>query len=950
MKTMKKFIAIFCAAVMLFTSFGVLSVIAAASTSYDTPVKPEHWENAVFSEDHAYSFAFVGDTQFLTLGDALSYGTSGQTNKLQTLYQYIADTAADRKLAHVFVLGDMTDRGYKNDGNLAGSYYSTPWLNEWILVDQAISRLNGIVPYTLVRGNHDDYMMDDYFNVPTYTEQFTTTDYSYSNSAYTGTTTNGGFYSDSTAKWSETGEVPGKSWLGTNIAYPGVSREADNPDGYVYWSAKKQQETGDGHYENSIVNSWKTVEISGTKYLFMTIDFNPTDNVLKWVDDTLKNFPDHKAIVTTHGYLNSSGQLITSEQGSTNYLFDNPASVLWEEVLSQHENVFMVVSGHVGSNNVRYGYNTGVNGNRVLQVLVDPQNYDTREDTYNEETGEYTYWEEYRNTQDTGMVLYMNFSADGQTITFDYYSTLLGKMKKYNDYVIHVGEDATVTSGDVDLSSLEAYGQKNAYVTKPSLVAPTLDGVVNTNEYTTIKTMTASEAGYSYESDLTEYFAYDDEYIYYAFSIKQTYVFHYSTFTAATAAAYNSGWGLSEGDANYVKAGDKLCYTKAEADAYNDSLDVWEYSKRIKVGTQKSAVSTTYQFNFKPNYAWADYDDLYANHYARGQIKFQIDDSGNVTPVSNTILSPATQTVVNLAMPYWNEDVFIAGSRTSDCVNTFEIKISKEYFAEQMYPDIDNIAYFLYLGFDSSKNTVTGTGTEAEQFWYRWDGTSAAIKALKADGYTGSSFSHFQYMKFVEESPISTRSTASVRLSSTSSGLRFKSEVDTETLQYYLANYSDVQIGTLIAPTDMLNGQKLTHDIGKDGEAYIDVKATVNKPFEEKKNGITVYAGSIVNINEKNLDRDFSAVGYIKYIDEEGNQKCYYSDVTATRNVSDVAEAAYFDIKATEQTGYLNLVTVDGDPVKGFYSPYTKGQRSILKALIVEKYNDKNDPFASDIF
>ena len=89
MKTMKKIISILCVAVMLVSSMGVLSAFAA---TYSTPVVASHWEDPVFSTDHAYSFAFVGDTQFITIGDALGV-TSGQLEK-----QYIRNSRRHREL------------------------------------------------------------------------------------------------------------------------------------------------------------------------------------------------------------------------------------------------------------------------------------------------------------------------------------------------------------------------------------------------------------------------------------------------------------------------------------------------------------------------------------------------------------------------------------------------------------------------------------------------------------------------------------------------------------------------------------------------------------------------------------------------------------------------------------------------------------------------------------
>ena len=81
----------------------------------------------------------------------------------------------------------------------------------------------------------------------------------------------------------------------------------------------------------------------------------------------------------------------------------------------------MVVCGHVDSLNPVYSTMIGDHGNTVHQFLVNPQGYDTKED----EDGTIL-----KGKQDTGMVLYMNFSADGAKVTFDNYATLLDKELK----------------------------------------------------------------------------------------------------------------------------------------------------------------------------------------------------------------------------------------------------------------------------------------------------------------------------------------------------------------------------------------------------------------------------------------------------------------------------------------------------------------------------------------
>lgn len=404
MKTTNKILATICAVAIILSSFAIIML------AYETPVDQSIWENPTTDfSDYAYSIAFVGDPQYLTNGDA----TEG-TEKLKTQFGYIVDSADERKLEHVFVLGDMTNNGYKNDGNLAaGPEY--PGTAEWNIVKEAIVDQMSGMSYQVNRGNHDDYMIDDYFNVPAYTNQFIGC---------------GGFYTDEDVTYPSNYYDP---FSGHNKS----NSEWRNNEGYVNWSYKKYTETGNGHYTDSIVNSYKTANICGVNYIFITIDHNPTDGVVEWLDSILTEYYNYRAIVTTHHYLTNTGELAQRYDGAQHKAaFGNYPTVLWNEVLSKHENVFMIVSGHTGSTvDLVSNIAEGEKGNEVLQVLVNPQVYD-----YNSESSS--------GTQDTGLVLYMNFSADGKTVTFDYYSTLLNKSlssakitlelnpKVFNDLVI----------------------------------------------------------------------------------------------------------------------------------------------------------------------------------------------------------------------------------------------------------------------------------------------------------------------------------------------------------------------------------------------------------------------------------------------------------------------------------------------------------------------------------
>lgn len=98
------------------------------------------WAEKEPAKDYAYSFAVVGDTQILTMTYPSLY---------KDLYNWIKENAEAKKIKYVFGLGDITNN------STAG---------EWQLAKKFMTSLNGIVPYSFVRGNHDTVeMFNRYF-------------------------------------------------------------------------------------------------------------------------------------------------------------------------------------------------------------------------------------------------------------------------------------------------------------------------------------------------------------------------------------------------------------------------------------------------------------------------------------------------------------------------------------------------------------------------------------------------------------------------------------------------------------------------------------------------------------------------------------------------------------------------------------------------------------------
>lgn len=298
----------------------------------------ELWIDKEPAKNVDYSFAVVGDIQTITKTDV-----NQGTRYVAGLFEWLIENKSSRKIEYVFGLGDTVDTltSYPESYNPA---FNNP--REWQLASTSISMLNGIIPYSIVRGNHDD---------------------------------EGGYHK-----------------------YICTDYYVSQMDGFYYNSGLPATKG------NSMSNSYRKIEIGGHKYLMLTLDFNITDDIKAWANQVISENPDYHVIVSIHSFLGNWGGIYNGNIGQANennvteeYYFNGEA--LWNDVLSQHENVFMVLCGHASVPSPKIRTKTGVNGNEVLQILVDPQEEDT--------------------IAPNGMVLMINVKGGGAEIEFEYLST-----------------------------------------------------------------------------------------------------------------------------------------------------------------------------------------------------------------------------------------------------------------------------------------------------------------------------------------------------------------------------------------------------------------------------------------------------------------------------------------------------------------------------------------------
>ena len=293
----------------------VAMLVALGSGSVSAAKEDEYW----FAEkdpvtDYSYSMVVVPDTQILLRNDP---------DNFHKIYDWILDNKEEKNIQYVIGLGDITDY----DAN-----------DEWRLAYEQITRMDGVVPYSLIVGNHDS------------SERFNRT---------------------------------------------------FNKEPYI--------SSYEGSYDDKIENTWRTIMIGNIPYLILTLDFLPDDEILEWANGVVEAHPNHNVIVTTHAFLHSDGTPMSEGEGwhttIDSRVRTNDCDDMWEKFIKKHENIVLVLSGHIAIDRVVVTQSYGDHGNVITQMLIDHQNVDELQGS-------------------AGMICVFYFSADGKKVTVETYATV----------------------------------------------------------------------------------------------------------------------------------------------------------------------------------------------------------------------------------------------------------------------------------------------------------------------------------------------------------------------------------------------------------------------------------------------------------------------------------------------------------------------------------------------
>jgi 3',5'-cyclic AMP phosphodiesterase CpdA len=236
------------------------------------------------------------DFTIVLLPDTQNYSESfPDTYLAQT--EWIKDRAGDDNIKFVIHLGDIVQN--YNDAE-----------EEWKVADRAHRVLDGVVPYSVVPGNHDMGMV---------------------------------------------GKKLTRDTLLYNKYFP-----PGRFDKYPWYG---------GHYGEGNDNNYCLFDAGGMKFLVLSLELYPRDETLAWAGRVLEEHRDHRVIVATHCYMRPEGR---DKKGGLAYRMAGASGEeLWDKFIRKHENIFMAISGHVLGVGLQTNLNDA--GLPVHEMLVDYQ-------------------------------------------------------------------------------------------------------------------------------------------------------------------------------------------------------------------------------------------------------------------------------------------------------------------------------------------------------------------------------------------------------------------------------------------------------------------------------------------------------------------------------------------------------------------------------------------------
>lgn len=120
-----------------------------------------------------------------------------------------------------------------------------------------------------------------------------------------------------------------------------------------------------------------------SRWLILTLEWGPTDETLEWASGILRQHKDRNAILITHAYMYHDSTRYDWEQKGKEQEWNprsypttpggNDGQDIWNKLIRRHENVFLVLNGHVIGDGTGLLISENDAGRPVIQKLVNYQ-------------------------------------------------------------------------------------------------------------------------------------------------------------------------------------------------------------------------------------------------------------------------------------------------------------------------------------------------------------------------------------------------------------------------------------------------------------------------------------------------------------------------------------------------------------------------------------------------
>ncbi|WER18357.1 Ig-like domain-containing protein [Agrobacterium fabrum] len=313
------------------------------------------------------------------------------------------DYTSNDGIKHLF--GDMTQWLVDNRQNHSivfmshvGDITQNNKSSEWDIAEAALRKLDGKLPYALLPGNHDQ-----------------------------------GTY----------GNAANHSSDQLDSRFSAEKQAATNAG--VFGGAYDQEKT-------AARNTYSTFTApDGTKWLSISLEFGPRDDVIRWAGDVIEKFPDHRVMLATHSLTSYATRqdnlaLPLYDEGAgydygmrTDQRGANDGEYVARALLARYPNIVMTFSGHIFGDGAETDITYNQYGEPVFQFLVNYQNGVSREITGNgiESRG---------NNGGNGAIRLITIDPDNNRITTETYFTA------FDDYL-----DGYRTKPELDRDGLTGY-------------------------------------------------------------------------------------------------------------------------------------------------------------------------------------------------------------------------------------------------------------------------------------------------------------------------------------------------------------------------------------------------------------------------------------------------------------------------------------------------------------